>query len=557
MARKSRKVFNPEIANSAVKPNLKLPTAIYARLSVENGGNETDETLQNQLAIIETYVMEQDDLELVDTYVDNGFTGTKFDRPDFNRLMSDVKKGKVKCIVVKDLSRFGRDYLEAGYYLETVFPLLNIRFISINDNFDSSRYEDRNSLSIPVKNMVNAMYSKDFSHKIGVSVEQAKSDRRVMGNCEAYGYKFDKESGRLVIDREVESVVRLIFSWRLSGLSVTKIADRLNDINIPSPGEYYGWAKDSKWHSGTISRIIRNPVYGGYHVMNKSHKSLYDGVKFHNNDESEWIFTPNSHEPYLLPSEYEFIHNNRHKSDENRKASLIKREQERDNLQNVFNGLVYCSKCGRKLNFSRKNRDWGSKYSHAIYHHSFDIKPGECLPIRIQLNQVKVAVIDRINELIDSSAIIAHKTNEILKNKPINNQVASLERKRSRLEEQISIYKDKASDAYADYVEQKISSQEYGLIKRRLDMDKRQAESQFTEVEIQIADINSKLKSLEKFSDEYSNEGMITEITPSLANRMIEKILVDDKGSVEVVFKDINFSDVNLIKELVGIEEAE
>ena len=147
----------------AVSTEKKLATAAYARLSVEK---EDDDSIHTQITLLKNYISEHADLELSDTYIDNGFTGTRFDRPDFVRMMDDVRCGKIQCIVVKDLSRFGRDFLETGYYIETLLPRLNVRLISINDDFDSFREGDINSIAIPIKNMVNELYAKDFSRKV-------------------------------------------------------------------------------------------------------------------------------------------------------------------------------------------------------------------------------------------------------------------------------------------------------------------------------------------------------------------------------------------------------
>lgn len=552
MARKSRKVFGSAVSTTT-KTTGKIPTAIYARLSVENSGNETDETLHNQIAIVENFVLEQKDLELVDTYIDNGFTGTKFDRPDLNRLLDDVKSGKIRCIVVKDLSRFGRNYLEAGYYLETIFPLLNVRFISVNDNYDSSKFDDRNSLSVPVKNMVNAMYSKDFSHKIGVSVKQAKEERRVYGNCEAYGYKLDKSAGRLIIDREVEPYVRIIFSWSVSGISSEKIAKRLNEMNVPSPAVYYGQRTDAKWHSGTISRIVRNPVYAGFHVMNKSHKSLYEGVKYHTNDESEWIMTPNAHEAYLLEEEYEFIATRYRNHKVKRRSECVQREEERTAIPELFNGKVFCADCGRKLSFTRMCRNLDSQYSHGIYHHSFDVKPGTCTCIRIQQNLIKSTVTDKISELINSSAELTRRIKELKTSKTTDNRLATLQRKKSRLDEKLNNCVERSVEAYADCAEQKITMDEYKLIKRKLDIDKEQIQTELLEVESELNEITVRTKRL----DDFANSTIPFVITPAVIDAMVERIEVNDIGEVNVIFKDIDYKDMSFISGLYGIKEFE
>lgn len=228
MARKSRKNRNVEsnIQTVVKKENL-LDTAAYIRLSVENGGNETDETLVVQQMLVERFIEEHPDLRLEEVYIDNGFTGTNFERPGFMRLMEDVRSGKVQCIVVKDLSRFGRDYLETGYYLETILPKLNVRFIAITDDYDSSRKEDRENISVPIKNMVNAMYAKDMSKKILEAKEAQKRNGNITLSKVAFGYVRSEDKTRQVVDETVASVVRMIFQWTLLGVNKREIADRL------------------------------------------------------------------------------------------------------------------------------------------------------------------------------------------------------------------------------------------------------------------------------------------------------------------------------------------
>ena len=193
MARKSRNNKNIVYAEKEIIEPSPLPednqldTAVYARLSLENSGHESDDSIKTQITLAETFVKEHPELKLVETYVDNGVSGTTFDRPAFTRLMNDVKTGKIQCIVVKDLSRFGRDYLEMGYYVEQLFPLLNVRFIAITDRYDSSNPKDRNSIVMPVKNMVNAMYAKDFSRKDAAFYAHCREIGRVMKKDMPYG----------------------------------------------------------------------------------------------------------------------------------------------------------------------------------------------------------------------------------------------------------------------------------------------------------------------------------------------------------------------------------
>lgn len=208
MARKSRKNMMPQAAvQEAVQQNEKelLRTAAYARLSVENGGHETEDSLHTQILQIHNYIRENPELTLTDTYADNGFTGTRFDRPEFERMMQDVRTGKIQCIVVKDLSRFGRDYIETGSYLETIFPMLHVRFIAINDDFDNIRQSDVDSLAVPIKNMVNSLYAKDISKKISLSYQMRREKGIPTSWCTPYGYRLNQQGNKLEAteDRDV------------------------------------------------------------------------------------------------------------------------------------------------------------------------------------------------------------------------------------------------------------------------------------------------------------------------------------------------------------------
>ena len=240
MARKSRKNMMPQAAvQEAVQQNEKelLRTAAYARLSVENGGHETEDSLRTQILQIHNYIRENPELTLTDTYADNGFTGTRFDRPEFERMMQDVRTGKIQCIVVKDLSRFGRDYIETGSYLETIFPMLHVRFIAINDDFDNIRQSDVDSLAVPIKNMVNSLYAKDISKKISLSYQMRREKGIPTSWCTPYGYQLNQQGNKLEATEDAKWV-KLIYQWYLAGVSTNEIARRLEflELNNGTPG---------------------------------------------------------------------------------------------------------------------------------------------------------------------------------------------------------------------------------------------------------------------------------------------------------------------------------
>lgn len=267
MARKSRKNMMPQaVVQEAVQQNEKelLRTAAYARLSVENGGHETEDSLHTQILQIHNYIRENPELTLTDTYADNGFTGTRFDRPEFERMMQDVRTGKIQCIVVKDLSRFGRDYIETGSYLETIFPMLHVRFIAINDDFDNIRQSDVDSLAVPIKNMVNSLYAKDISKKISLSYQMRREKGIPTSWCTPYGYQLNQQGNKFEATEDAKWV-KLIYQWYLAGVSTNEIARRLEFLEVARPNERLNRKLHegddptyNKWHPSTVLRILNS-----------------------------------------------------------------------------------------------------------------------------------------------------------------------------------------------------------------------------------------------------------------------------------------------------------
>lgn len=306
MARKTRSYL--EIRNKNPETRSIFSAALYIRLSKENGGRQTQDTVENQQILLEEFTKTQPDIEIYKIYIDNGFSGINFERPAFQKMMEDIRKENVNCIIVKDLSRFGRNYLETGNYLENLFPTLKIRFISITDHFDtySLNYSD-NDLLIPLKNIINEIYARDISQKIHSALDIKKREGTYGGGVAPYGYHKSKEKGIYEIDEEVAEVVRYIYKLRLQGCSYCKIAKILNEKGIKSPSAYrfekgivrnkqmqkVGWKRDS------IEDILHNQVYLGNMVRGKTSCALYKGEKRHSVPESKWIIVPKRHEPII------------------------------------------------------------------------------------------------------------------------------------------------------------------------------------------------------------------------------------------------------------------
>lgn len=285
----------------------KIPTAAYVRLSSDDA--DTSGSLINQQNLLIQHIQNDKELELYKIYADNGFTGTDFNRPAFMRMMHDMKKGLVKCIIVKDLSRLGRNYLETGKYLEKILPLYNVRFISVGDGYDSFSVSGScESLIIPLKNIIHEGYAKDISVKVSTAIDVCKKQGKFMGKHPPYGYIRDpNDKYKLIIDKEAAEVVLKIFRMRLGGMSFSDIAKFLNSEGILSPACYFyskGVSnelkyKNSSWNTNNVRRLTENYIYTGDLVYGKVKSSLQLGIKRKSIPRDKWKKVENTHEAII------------------------------------------------------------------------------------------------------------------------------------------------------------------------------------------------------------------------------------------------------------------
>ena len=306
MARKSRR--NTAADNTAAEPVTVFNTAIYARLSLEDGGKKGADTLDAQIELVRHFITQRPYLRLRAVFTDNGETGMNFDRPGFAAMMEEVKQGRINCIVVKDLSRLGRNYIDTGNYLETIFPLLKTRFIAVNDNYDNADFISRDNLVVSLKNLINDVYSKDISRKVkaAMAVKQRRGD--FLGSNAAYGYLRRADDNRkLVVNPETAPTVRDIFAKRLAGESYAGIARDLNNAGTPSPARYLylnGLVRHNKfanclWDPTTVKGILKNPVYIGCMALGKKQSRTALGLPQLYVSPDKWLITPDAHEAII------------------------------------------------------------------------------------------------------------------------------------------------------------------------------------------------------------------------------------------------------------------
>lgn len=330
----------------------------YVRLSVEDSGRPGADTIESQKAQILGYIEQQSDMTLCGVFCDNGHSGTNFERPAFEHLMDEIRTGKIDCVVVKDLSRFGRNYLETGIYLERLFPYLNVRFIAINDCFDTMTAErTKDGYIVPLKNMINEAYSKDISKKSSSALTTKRRNGEFIGSWAPYGYqKSTADRHKLEIDEETAPIVRMIFQWRISGVSYMQIARKLNEQGVPAPAKYHymkGELKSERlsksvWHVPIIKKILLSEVYIGNMVQGRNRNALSEGKKMKHVPKNQWIIVQGTHEALIDEKTFYAVQEIMEKD----RAVFQERLGTYDALgtiPNIFRGLIFCADCKRPM----------------------------------------------------------------------------------------------------------------------------------------------------------------------------------------------------------------
>lgn len=373
MARRARRTYKEAV--ESVKPVveeqvLEWQTAIYARLSIENSGkDDKGESIEGQIEICKEYVEEHPYLHLADVYTDNGWTGTNTNRPEFQRLLNDIHKGKIKALVIKDFSRFSRDYIEAGNLLENVFPFMGVRFISVADHYDSFETDgSAESLLIPLKNLINSYYSKDISKKVSTAIHTKQLAGEHIPSMIPYGYiKSETREYRFEPDPETAMNVTRIFQMRVDKVPLNHIANKFNEENIPSPGKLRylrGQTKDkryetSQWSAQLVKQILRNPTYLGHLVFGRMPTALYLGKPNYQYepDESKWRVLENMHEPLVTQETFDKAKEMEIEGRRKWEERLEKGKKDRENNPPVFKGIIRCGECGSIMRYHRYRPD--------------------------------------------------------------------------------------------------------------------------------------------------------------------------------------------------------
>lgn len=522
---------------------------LYMRLSREDGDKEESSSVTNQREILKRYVSEQENFFIVKEYVDDGYTGTNFDRPKFKEMIEDIEAGIIDTVITKDLSRLGRERLGVGHYTEIYFPEHNVRYIALLDNIDTYMDAGMNDMA-PFKGVINDMYVRDISKKIRSSLIERKKAGNFLGVTAPYGYKKDPNNKfHLVINEKEAEIVKRVFRLYLEGNGLTRIAQILTKDGVPVPGESRDIGKTRKtalyssWKQTTIRRILDNRVYLGELVQFKRRKINYKSKRRITVPEEERYICKGTHEAIIDEESFDAVQN------------ILKKNKSFKGTKHdyLFKGLLFCSECGARLNVTYSNyalKKYGEYrytticYSYSRLYSDICTRHSNSIPEleEVLIKHIKEVCKRYINENLQDELISMAKKQRSLELKQINN-----EKRLETLEQRISDIGLYIKNLYMDKVKGVVSESDYISLVADFTGDR---DNLIKEKEELVKIINNQkplideTEKIEKLAKEFI---ALEKPTKQLLNELIEKITISENKEINIYFK---FNELNEMKEL-------
>lgn len=497
--------------------------ALYTRLSREDGDKPESDSIANQRMLLENFAAQQPDLQVIGHYSDDGFTGTNFQRPDFQRMISDIEAGKVNCIIVKDLSRFGRDYISVGQYLERWFPAHGLRFLAVNDHIDSERgpYD----MLLPLKNVFNEQYARDISRKVRGAIQSKQQQGQFIGAFASYGYRKDPENrNKLQIDPCAAAVVQRVFDLYEQGNGKIKIAKLLNAEGIPCPSEYkklngehyhngQKLGKTTYWTYATIHRMLKNQMYIGNMEQGRAPRQTMHG-RAKQLDRSQWTVVEGTHEAIISRPQW------------NRVQALLTKDTRATSFEkniSPFAGFLHCGDCGRAM--SKTNHPGGVYYCCGSYkRYGSNI----CTRHGISHRELEQIVLDDLNKIIQVVGDLKTLVEQAVPKKKLRNLQAERERVQSSLDRVHRLKKC----AYEDYRSELLTKEEYLSYREDYARQETALSSQLTQLEQEHPEdvlerpwITALLK-----------HGKLTQLDRTTVAETVKDILIFEDGHIEITY---------------------
>lgn len=516
--------------------------ALYIRLSKEDGDKGESNSVTSQREILKEYLKLHPDIELYDFYVDDGWSGTNFDRPDFTRMMEDIYAGNVNCVIVKDLSRFGRNYTDSGNYLDNVFVRLRVRFIALNNGVDTASNNMNAAtqcISVGVTNVINESIAATTSVNVRGTLNVNRAQGKFIGSFATYGYLKDpNDHHKLIVDEDVAPIIRMIFKKFISGRSIIGIAKDLNEEGIPNPSMYkqlkgfnykhpVGKSNDGLWPDSSVRRILKNEMYIGNMVQGKNTTMSYKIKQCRAIPKEDWIIVEGTHEPIVSKEIFE-----KAQSLFNKNIRVAPQKREVD----LFSGFVKCADCHRAMNKKTNTHSYGT-YHYYRCATERKMKKNSCGNHTIRIDKLEELVLITIQKMVD----VAIDMNDML---DTINSCSSRNKESDHLQKAIktqTVERDKCMkmmvDLYPDLKSGLISQEEYLMLKQSMT-------GKIETLDNMIANLTETARSYEEgvneeneFIAHFKKYGTLKKLTRDVLMELVEEILVHKDKRITIVFK--------------------
>ena len=534
--------------------------ALYLRLSKDDGTDNESSSIQTQKEMLTRYCQENG-FSIEDYYIDDGYSGKNFERPDFKRMISDIKEGKVNCVITKDLSRLGRNHIETSLYIEVYFPENGVRYIAITDGVDT--YNNTTMDITPFKNLLNDMYVQDISRKIKSAILTRQKQGKFFGAKAPYGYKKDpNDKNHLIIDERFAPIIRRIYAMARDGMGIQQIKKVLRAEKIPRPAaaaaemfdhfERYCETDESvyAWSMGSVREILQNPVYKGAIRGQKRPKISYRSEKRKSREDAETIVVEGMHEPIIDPEEWELVR----RLITSRKRTLSPNAKP---YNNIFSGLIKCADCGYALSVARAHKTWNENDINANYDYYCNSYRTEgksaCTRHRICASELHRVVLEDIKRLAtealdDNEGMIASII-ETLGNAD-KEQAKRAEKEIKKAQKRLAEIDKLYAKLYEDNVNGNISERNYKTLTANYEREQAELENKIAELRKTISTSCESDENAANFVDLIKGYSDVSELTQALLNTLIDRIEIHEPEEIDgeyVQLVDIYYKFVGMI----------
>lgn len=560
MARTSRKQLNQPLSQSRSEQTTLYNVAIYARLSVEDNGKDS-ESIESQVEFLQNYIDNDSTMRMAGIFIDNGFTGTNFMRPEFQRMIDAARNGEINCVVVKDLSRLGRNYVETGEFLEKVCPFIGLRCISVNDGYDTNTASGNSQLAASLSNIINDFYAKDISRKVFSALKTKMENGEYIGAWEKYGYLKDPENkNRLIVNSETAPIVQQIYLWRSEGMSYSGINRKLNEMGIPSPGQYKadrGIVTNNNqkkrtilWNKHIVTDILKDITYIGHLAQRKTTQCLHTGVPYSRVNEEDWVVVYNTHEPILSQELFDKVQEINRATAEKAKANSGKYDH-LPKEKNIYGGKLVCADCGARMklhrSFSTKKDKVYFTFNCPTYAEHGSAGCSSRVKRKADLdNAVLESIRTQMNVFMDT----AHIIKSLLAQKQSNSKRNERRKSKSLLNSKIKSLHSAVSNLYIDMKDGLLTEEEYLMQKKKYQDQISELEHTLDELNQDETETMEQIVGTKQWSAIVEKYADANELSKELLDACIEQIKVHADGSL-----DITFNYMQEFKELLDTTE--